>query len=59
MRVARQQLMSRQLNDVRLMVAMIDGIDFSERTNVISARDQIFRGRGSPLKAVALPAFRD
>jgi putative transposase len=35
-RVALQELMSRRLDDVRLAVMMIDGIDLGERTNVVA-----------------------
>jgi putative transposase len=35
-RVALQELMSRRLEDVRLAVMMIDGIDLGERTNVVA-----------------------
>ena len=35
-RVALQELMSRRLDDVRLAVMMIDGIELGERTNVVA-----------------------
>jgi putative transposase len=35
-RVALSELMSRRLDDVRLAVMMIDGIDLGERTNVVA-----------------------
>jgi transposase-like protein len=35
-RVALRELMSRRLDDVRLAVMMIDGIDLGERTNVVA-----------------------
>jgi putative transposase len=35
-RAALQELMSRRLDDVRLAVMMIDGIDLGERTNVVA-----------------------
>jgi transposase-like protein len=35
-RVALQELMSRRLDDVRLAVMMVDGIDLGERTNVVA-----------------------
>ena len=35
-RAARRELMSRRLEDVRLAVMMIDGIDLGERTNVVA-----------------------